>query len=209
MSEKKKQYWKDNPDKHPWKRSDKFQSKPCETAKQYLREAGIAFEKEFSPLQDRAFSVDIAFPEKKIAIEINGNQHYESDGSLKEYYRKRHDEITAVGWTVIEVHYTLAYDKTYIVSLYGNPVQRDYSIIFDRKKIKRDLAQQKDFERKMQIEFYRYTISKSSIDFLRFGWVGKVAEILQITPQKVNGWMKRNFPELLENCFHRKILFTS
>lgn len=32
------------------------------------------------PLDDRSFSLDIAFPEKKIGIEVNGNQHYERNG---------------------------------------------------------------------------------------------------------------------------------
>ena len=55
--------------------------------------------------------MDIAIPEKKIVIEVNGNQHYDSDGSLKPYYQERHDLIENVGWNVMEVHYKDCYTR--------------------------------------------------------------------------------------------------
>jgi hypothetical protein len=41
------------------------------------------------------------------------------------------------------------------------------------------------------------------IDFTKFGWVHKVAKILEIPDQKVNKWMKRFHPEFLQTCFTR------
>ena len=36
-------------------------------------------------------------------------------------------------------------------------------------------------------------------------WVAKVGELLGISPQKVNAWMKRYLPEFYESvCFKRK-----
>ncbi|MDY5668732.1 MAG: hypothetical protein SPK43_05840 [Candidatus Onthovivens sp.] len=58
---------------------------------------GINFIEEYCPFIDSAISVDIAFPDIKIGIEINGNQHYNRDGSLKDYYQKRHDKLEEAG----------------------------------------------------------------------------------------------------------------
>jgi hypothetical protein len=111
LSEKRKEWLSKNPDKHPWKNNDKFKSVPCEKLKEQLKDRGIIFEDEFTPLTDRAFSIDIAFPEHKIGIEINGEQHYERDGSLKEYYRERHRLIEEAGWMLLEIHYSKSYKE--------------------------------------------------------------------------------------------------
>ncbi len=83
MSESKKELYRQHPEKHNWKQQNKFNSAPCERLKQWLRENNIPFVEEFTPLQDRFFSLDIAFPDKLIGIEINGNQHYNPDGRLE------------------------------------------------------------------------------------------------------------------------------
>jgi hypothetical protein len=107
LSEKRKQWLKDNPDKHPWRRSNKFKSKPCESVKTFLKNQNIKFIEEYDPkIPEVNYSIDIAMPEKLIAIEINGNQHYNSDGSLKPYYQKRHDLLVSNGWEVHEIHYS-------------------------------------------------------------------------------------------------------
>ena len=109
-SESRKEWLKNNPDKHPWKKNNKFKSEPCEKFKQILKDNNISYVEEFQPLfPERFFSVDIAFPNKKIAIEINGNQHYNADKTLKEYYQKRHDLLVTSGWTIYEYHYSIAY----------------------------------------------------------------------------------------------------
>jgi very-short-patch-repair endonuclease len=111
ISESRKLYLKENPDKHPWKNNKKFISAPCEIFKEYLRSRQIEFEEEYQALSDRFFSIDIAFPSLKIGIEINGEQHYNRDGTLKEYYRNRHDLIESYGWKLHEIHYSICYKK--------------------------------------------------------------------------------------------------
>ena len=44
---------------------------------------------------------------KKIAFEINGNQHYDLEGKLKEYYQERHNYFKERGWILIEIPYLL------------------------------------------------------------------------------------------------------
>lgn len=105
-----KEFLTKNPEKHPWKSKNKFKSKPCEQVKSFLKELNVQFIEEFDPeIPDRFFSVDIALPEKMIAIEINGQQHYNSDGSLKDYYQERHNLLENNGWKVFEVHYSACF----------------------------------------------------------------------------------------------------
>jgi very-short-patch-repair endonuclease len=110
ISKGRKNWLKQNPEKHPWRKSNKFKSIPCENVKSFLRECGIEFLEEYQPIEDRYFSIDIAIPSKMIALEINGNQHYEKDGSLKEYYQIRHDLLVSSGWRILEIHYSLCFD---------------------------------------------------------------------------------------------------
>lgn len=139
ISESRKKYLLANPESHPWKNKDKFQSKPCEYFKQKLRDKSINFVEEYNPLKDRAFSIDIAFPEKMIGIEINGNQHYERNGELKDYYKKRHELIESTGWKLYELHYTLAWndevfeDTVLMVNSSDRKIEFDYETYVQEK----------------------------------------------------------------------------
>jgi len=56
-------------------------------------------------------------------------------------------------------------------------------------------------------EPFKIKVLESDIDFSKFGWVTKVSKVLNISPQKVNKWMKRYLPDFYENkCFKRNIL---
>ena len=115
LSEIRKKWLNDNPEKHVWRLNTKFISKPCEYLKAELSKQGYPIVAEYQPLLDqkRYFAIDISIPEKKIGIEVNGNQHYDDAGNqiLKEYYKKRHDAITQAGWDLKEIHYSEAFTK--------------------------------------------------------------------------------------------------
>lgn len=116
LSKIRKAYLLSHPNEHPWKRNSKFKSVPCETLKTILRNSNISFMEEYSP-DELLYSIDIAFPDKKIGIEINGNQHYNKDGTLKPYYLNRHDAIIQRGWKLYEYHYSLVFKQDFIDSL--------------------------------------------------------------------------------------------
>lgn len=103
-------FYKEHPEKHNWKRHNKFKSVPCEKLKLWMKNNNILFIEEYS-LDNikRNFSIDIAFPDKQIGIEINGNQHYNPDGTLKSYYQERHNIIESVGWKLYELHYSVCF----------------------------------------------------------------------------------------------------
>ena len=111
LSEIRKKWLKENPDRHPWRSHNKFKSKPCENVKAFLKKLKILFIEEYNPqILNRNFSIDIAIPDKKIAIEVNGNQHYEKTGELKPYYKERELLLENDGWKVYQIHYSACFN---------------------------------------------------------------------------------------------------
>lgn len=75
---------------------------------------------------------------------------------------------------------------------------KNIELKFTNKKI-REEKKNKEINKKIK------NIRNSDINFSKFGWVHNTSEILNISPQKVNGWMKRNMNGFyVENCFKRK-----
>lgn len=139
LSSAKKLWCSKNPEKHNWRKHDKFKSVPCEKLKDWLKSKGIQYVEEFMPLfeKGRYYSIDIAFPDKKIGIEINGNQHYENDGSLKKYYKERHDIIEAEGWKLYELHYSECFKSERIEIILPTILASEIKQCFDYKILRR------------------------------------------------------------------------
>ncbi len=134
MSIQKKQWLKDNPDKHNWRKKDKFKSVPCEKLKEWLKSKGIEYIEEYQPMVNgRHYSIDIAFPDKLIGIEVNGNQHYNNDGTLKEYYQNRHNDIESGGWKLYELHFSICFNLEKIEKLIPDILNSDKKVEFDYK----------------------------------------------------------------------------
>lgn len=215
QSNSRKQWLQQNPDKHVWKRNSKFVSVPCEKLKNFLRDQSIKFVEEVTVSNTRNFAVDILIPSKNLIIEVNGNQHYNADGTLKKYYKKRHDHIISLGWHVIELHYTLVFDHDLVLNLINGFVIESQVLPFVKreKKSRNKYGSRKEYnaisKSKYDEEQQKYIpiILNSEIEFSKFGWVGEVAKIINKTPQKVNAWMKRYMLDFYqENCFKRKIM---
>lgn len=111
-------YLRENPEKHPWKQKNKKKSVPCELLKKILTKNELVFQPEYTPIEsDRFYSIDIAFIKNKIGIEVNGNQHYNKDGTLKKYYLDRNNHFKSLGWVIIEVQYLKVYNDKIINDL--------------------------------------------------------------------------------------------
>lgn len=132
LSLSRKSFLKSNPDKHPWRNKNKYKSVPCEKLKEWLRSNSVQFVEEFQPkIDDRFFSIDIAFPDKLIGIEVNGNQHYNSDGSLKPYYAERERIIESAGWKLYQLHYSICFKiqelEKIIPTIISSPEKREFN----------------------------------------------------------------------------------
>lgn len=140
ISIKRKEYLQNNPESHPWRKGNRNKSVPCERFKDKLREHNIEFVEEYIPLSNRSFSIDIALPNKKIGIEINGQQHYDNTGKLKPYYQERHDLIQSQGWTLFEIHYSLVWNDLLFQDIINKINNADYKVEFDFDKYNFDKA---------------------------------------------------------------------
>jgi very-short-patch-repair endonuclease len=216
----KTQEWKDNvakgrknwlaknPDKHPWKKSTKFKSIPCEKLKESLRSNNINFIEEYSIL---TYSIDIAIPEKRIAIEVNGNQHYSKTGQLLPYYQSRHDLIKDLGWTVFEIHYTSCFNVFQIhsiINFINTSVQFkpfDYSEYFNEKsKVSNPpkLREQNKINYETEVK-KKLEDALIKVDISKFGWVQKVADLTGYKSQKIRKLVQRVLPDVYKKSFRR------
>lgn len=178
LSDSLKRYFAENKDKHPWKNSKKFISAPCEFLKNELRQRNIQFVEEYTPFDDYAYAIDISWPDIKIGIEVNGNQHYNSDFTLKEYYQKRHNIFEERGWKLFEIYYKHVYSlniDTFFDENNLNVYDKDYTsyIINNKKKISKKITEAQ--KRKQELRNTNKNIfidlkENSNIDFTKFGW---------------------------------------
>lgn len=77
--------------------------------------------------------------------------------------------------------------------------------IITKKVLRQQQIIKNKIDRENKIKNQIEKIKNSNITFNKFGWVNKVSKILEITPQKVNCWMKKNMLEFYNNnCFKRK-----
>lgn len=225
ISKGRKEYLKKNKGRHNWSQY-KSETKPEKEFKKIISKFNIdnkIYQYYKSEEFERNYELDFAIPELKIAFEINGNQHYNKDGTLTKYYKKRHDYLVSFGWKVIEIPYLLCFDSNKIENIISSSLDGNFNIsndiinsVIDYTIIKRNKQEAKlallEKEKILKLEAKLSNLNKlkksiltSNIDFSKYGWVQKVSTILDITPQKVNNWMKLNMLDFYETkCFVRK-----
>ena len=199
LSEKRKLYLKEHPDEHPWKRNTKFKSEPCEHLKTILREKFV-FEEEYTDIRwEHNYSIDIAFLDRKLAIEVNGNQHYNTEGKLNTYFQNRHEYLEKQGWIVLEVHYSWCYKEDKIQEII-DAIEREkqidlteHELLFANKR--KTLAERNNeneqkklkfkAKRKDELEKRKEQILNSGVNLTKFGWVDKVSQITKLTRRQI------------------------
>lgn len=222
-----KKYLETHKEEHPWKKNTKFLSIPCENLKNKLKELNISFIEEYSPFTDYNYSLDIAFPDIKIGIEVNGNQHYNNDGTLREYYQKRHDIFISRGWSIYEIHYSKCYnidlkDFQDILNLdvYDKNYVEEFFINAKNEKLKKETEKEKTrVENRKRLlekreEKYRYykecfydLKNNSGINFSIYGWTVKskqyIFEKFNISVAgNISRMIKRYCPEFFDNSVY-------
>lgn len=208
ISEGRSKWLRENPDNHPWKYKSK--SKPCEEFKKFLTSKKILFVEEVLISKERLYSVDILIPEHSTVIEINGNQHYDSQGELKGYYKERNEFIKSKGWIVFEVHYSVVY-KSDLCEMILENIRKNIQIdipFYIRKKKQTKYKNREDYwKKRKEIKNKKYKeklklLKESDIEFDKIGWVKLASSILGVkNPTKL---LKEIDPEFYKKCYKRK-----
>lgn len=168
------------------------------------------------------YSIDFAWIDKKIAIEIDGQQHDKKE--YRERDKRKNKLLNEKGWKVLRIRWEdMMGNSKYWISLAKNFVdEQTEHIVLMRDTIGEEL----DFsylQKTLGIEFQlnsagrrigietkkieqnKKIIMESNIDFSKQGWVEQVSKLLGVTPQYVNRWMRKNMYDFWkDNCFKRK-----
>lgn len=158
MSQKRKAFLAEHIDQRNNRPNYHLKESPPEAQfRRYLMELGISACQYYMPPQsERRFEFDFAIPEVMIAFEINGSQHYNRDGYLAPYYQERHNYLTALGWTVNEIHYLECFKEVKVKAIITECVSdkvmynSDPQIVNARRKAK-DLISKEDLEQRLLI----------------------------------------------------------
>lgn len=104
ISEKRKEYLRKNPDKVPYRLN--HYSRGPSYAEEYWK--GILDANELDYVQEYRiglYSLDFAFVDNKIDLEIDGDQHYLDERIIKSD-KRRTEWLTEKGWTVIRISWS-------------------------------------------------------------------------------------------------------
>lgn len=183
----------------------------CENFKDYLRHNNIDFVEEYSPYTERLYSLDIAFPDEKIGIEINGSQHYDSDGNLNQYTLEKQKFFEDRGWKIIQIYYRWCYGvlnkNEKITSILDLPIHNKQYVkeIYKRKTKTQIIKEQSIINKQNNIEKQKQIIYNmlynSNIDFTKSGWSTKCYNYLkernELFSKHIFQVIKKYFPEFL------------
>lgn len=211
-------YMEDNPQSAAWRRSTMsypekvFQQlvEKNELSKQY----DIVYEYSIFP-----FYIDFAFVNVKLAVEIDGSQHYTMKSKIDRDKRKD-DLLISKGWKIYRIpafkiqNEFKNIEKLFLAYLSSIDIQpkifdfkddiiRHHQIKERRKKEKRKQWQETLNDREKVKQYREQLLLNSNIDFSKFGWVKQAGILLDITPQKTTLWIRRNLPDFYKNCYHK------
>lgn len=194
MSDSRKAWLKKNKDKHNWRYHK--ETYPEKIFREWCETLDVKIIAEYTPEDfERNYRIDFAVIDKKIAIEINGEQHYDRQGHLRSYYQERQQYVTSKGWTIFDI---LARDviknfdevKEQVIECLNCKQQRHINRIVRHKvlrdKIKKEKQTQKNEERKERKEKLNRE-RKELIDNIvkmygnKFGIIGQIAKELNVT----------------------------
>lgn len=132
-----KKWIRENRDKHNWFIYQGKETEPEKRFREVLEKLNIddkIIQQYIPPENDRLFALDFVLLESKIAFEINGNFHYNDDGSLQEYYQKRHDYFENNGWKIIEIPYLLCFHEDKIKIIIEEAINNKVEFLEERVK---------------------------------------------------------------------------
>lgn len=197
--------WQDSKKYHNNSYPEKFFEKVIENEfndKNYTREYRVG-----------PYAIDFAWVDKKLAIEIDGKQHKYEENLIRD--KNKDNFLKKDDWKILRIEWKKLFNNTQkYIKITKNFVDNcefttndminiynEYNIVTDYKYLKNQL---KTIKHK-QIEKIKQDLKNSNIDFSQYGWVQEAAKVIDISPQKVTWWMRRNMYNFWVNkCFKRK-----
>lgn len=165
------------------------------------------------------YFIDFAFLNIKLAVELDGACHFSNGGNRIIHDSKKDNHLLSLGWTVFRISYKELNDDT--IKKFMNYINSKYKL--NNKVLSGILHQRISIKPKPKYgSRHAYTnaliilnmpknekriqqLLNSNIVFSKFGWVKKAGELLNISPQKVNNWMKHYMNDFYqEQCFKRR-----
>lgn len=210
------QRWKEN-NKEKFIAYSKGQSQVCENFKQYLRNNNIDFVEEYCPYpEERLYRLDISWPDEKIAVEINGSQHYDSEGNLNEISLEKQKFFEDKGWKIIQIYYRWCYsiikNQDKINSIFDLPIhnknyvkecyKRSYISKLKKEKLVQEREEKINARKNKEKQIIQNLIENSGIDFSKSGWSTEAKQYLEnrgeLWSKHVFQNIKKYFPEFLQ-----------
>lgn len=222
-----KKYLDENPDKTPYllNHSSK-ESYPEKIFRERLERENIQFVQEYKILR---YSLDFAFPDKKINVEIDGETHLQKN--VQKIDAERNKILQNLGWKVLRFR---TFDvKTNIencVQILKTELENsDVVQIFDIEKYKNKIEFERNNKELVKIqkqnerierrrlksiendagwkEKFDNILNSTSFDkniMLKLGWNANIARQLNISHTQVRRVFKKFYPELLKKSYNRK-----
>lgn len=178
---------------------------------EWLDKENIEYKKNFHV---ERFFLDFAFPDKKLYIEVNGEQHYRKMYNGRDYQerdKERADILTNLGWICLATirwsefralqisERNIALDRLKHAIQISTVVDFEFLYTYDskyRQSVKRDeaikLGKVNSIGRVCnnkitdeEMNFRKEVILNSGVDLTKFGWVKKVSKVTSLTRRQI------------------------
>ena len=207
ISESRKRYLLEHPDQIPYKLNHKHKKTYPE---RYFKRILKGFVCQYRP-EGTLYEIDFANVEKRIAIEIDGEQHY-VDKRIVEHDKKRTKALEDLGWKIIRVRWSYykkleKHQKQFVISQLMNEsmnINDKLKEFIELKKETKEINKQISINDKRKlIDSKIEKILLSGIDCTKYGWVDLIKKLLNQKKSPVL-WIKKYMPEYYSNCYKRK-----
>lgn len=209
ISSSRKEYLKNNKDKHNWSIYRGHETLPEKKFREFLKSVPNikVYQYYKSSDWDRFYEMDFAIIENKICFEINGNQHYDSNGDLSEYFQERHDYFVNKGWKIFEIHYSKCFNEDFLNSIRQFLIGQssEFNIVSEIKNFKLIRNQKKvriSIEEKSKIF---YDILKK-YDIKSFNDLPNIAKSENTTTERIKRCIKKNNNALYNKLYDEFVL---
>lgn len=152
------------------------------------------------------YKIDFAWVDKKLAFEIDGEQHNLPERIESDI--KKDEKLKEFGWKVLRLKWSYIYNNTKeFIKIIKDFLNETGNINVPNWKSKSEIKHE-NREKKNKINYEKWLnrkelILKSDVDFSKYGWKTKVEKITNLTKREIENTIK-HFKEDFKNCYKRK-----